>query len=379
MFFKDIVGYRETKKKLLHIINNDRVSHAQLFLGKEGSGNLAMALAYGQYINCQQKGEEDSCGTCPSCIKFQKLVHPDLHLVFPVATNEKIKKDPVSANFLERWRAAFLKNPYFTLADWQDIAETGNKQLLINTKESGEILKALSLKTYEAEYKIMLIWFPEKMNASSSNKLLKILEEPPEKTLFLLVASFAEQLLPTIISRVQLVKLNPIDNEELTNYIIDNYQLPKNEAENIARLSDGNVNQLIRIIEKGDDTEFFQHTFVQLMRSAFVGNVPGLIDWTDEIAKIGREKQKQFLIYGLHLFRESLIMNYGDNSLSKKNSKEAEFLKKFAPYIHGTNCMETIELFNDAVYHIERNANPKILFLDVALKLTKLLRVKMEV
>ncbi|NCP45398.1 MAG: DNA polymerase III subunit delta [Flavobacteriales bacterium CG18_big_fil_WC_8_21_14_2_50_32_9] len=379
MFFKDIVGYRETKKKLLHIINNDRISHAQLFLGKEGSGNLAMALAYAQYVNCQQKGAEDSCGTCPSCIKFQKLVHPDLHLVFPVATNEKVKKDPVSANFLESWRAAFLKNPYFTLTDWQEIAETGNKQLLINTKESSDILKALSLKTYEAEYKIMLIWFPEKMNASSSNKLLKILEEPPKKTLFLLVASFAEQLLPTIISRVQLVKLNPIDEKELTDYIIEKYQLPKNEAENIARLSDGNVNQLIRIIEKGDDTEFFQHTFVQLMRSAFVGNVPGLIEWTDEIAKIGREKQKQFLIYGLHLFRESLIMNYGDAALSKKNSKEAEFLKKFAPYIHGTNCLDTIELFNDAVYHIERNANPKILFLDVALKLTKLLRMKMEV
>jgi len=379
MFFKDIVGYRETKKKLLHIINNDRISHAQLFLGKEGSGNLAMALAYAQYVNCQQKGAEDSCGTCPSCIKFQKLVHPDLHLVFPVATNEKVKKDPVSANFLESWRAAFLKNPYFTLTDWQEIAETGNKQLLINTKESSDILKALSLKTYEAEYKNMLIWFQEKMNASSSNKLLKILEEPPKKTLFLLVASFAEQLLPTIISRVQLVKLNPIDEKELTDYIIEKYQLPKNEAENIARLSDGNVNQLIRIIEKGDDTEFFQHTFVQLMRSAFVGNVPGLIEWTDEIAKIGREKQKQFLIYGLHLFRESLIMNYGDAALSKKNSKEAEFLKKFAPYIHGTNCLDTIELFNDAVYHIERNANPKILFLDVALKLTKLLRMKMEV
>ncbi len=257
MFFKDIVGYRETKKKLLHIINNDRISHAQLFLGKEGSGNLAIALAYAQYVNCQQKGAEDSCGICPSCIKFQKLVHPDLHLVFPVATNEKVKKDPVSANFLESWRAAFLNNPYFTLADWQEIAETGNKQLLINTKESSDILKALSLKTYEAEYKIMLIWFPEKMNASSSNKLLKILEEPPEKTLFLLVASFAEQLLPTIISRVQLVKLNPINETELTDYIIEKYQLPKDKAENIARLSDGNVNQLIRIIEKGDDTEFF--------------------------------------------------------------------------------------------------------------------------
>lgn len=379
MFFKDIVGYTETKKKLLHIINNDRISHAQLFLGKEGSGNLALAMAYAQYVNCQQKGETDSCGACSSCIKFQKLVHPDLHLVFPVATNEKVKKDPVSANFIERWRATFLKNPYFTINEWQEIAETGNKQLLINTKESAEILKTLSLKTYEAEYKIMLIWFPEKMNTQSANKLLKILEEPAKKTLFLLVSCHAEQLLPTIISRVQLVKLNPISEKELTSYITKNYQFSNEEAVNIARLSDGNVNQLLHLIQKGDDTEFFQELFVQLMRSAFVGNVPGLIDWTENIAKIGREKQKQFLIYGLHLFRESLIINYGDLSLSRKNAKEAAFLDRFAPYIHGANCMDTIELFDEAVYHIERNANPKILFLDVALKLTKLLRVKMEV
>lgn len=379
MFFKDIIGYTETKKKLLHIINNDRISHAQLFLGKEGSGNLALAMAYAQYVNCQQKGETDSCGTCSSCIKFQKLVHPDLHLVFPVATNEKVKKDPISANFIESWRAAFLKNPYFTINEWQEITETGNKQLLITTKESAEILKALSLKTYEAEYKIMLIWFPEKMNNQSANKLLKILEEPPKKTLFLLVSSYAEQLLPTIISRVQLVKLNPISETELTSYITKNYQFSNEEAVNIARLSDGNVNQLLHLIQKGDDTDFFQEMFVQLMRSAFVGNVPGLIDWTENIAKIGREKQKQFLTYGLHLFRESLIMNYGDLSLSRKNAKEAAFLDKFAPYIHGFNCIDTIELFDEAVYHIERNANPKILFLDVSLKLTKLLRVKEEV
>lgn len=376
MFFKDIIGHSETKQKLLQIINSDRISHAQLFLGNEGSGNLALALAYAQYVNCQQKGADDSCGVCASCIKFQKLVHPDLHLVFPVASNEKVKKDPISAYFLDSWRASFLENPYFTLSEWQETTETGNKQLLISVNESTEILKVLSLKTYEAEFKIMLIWFPEKMNNPSANKLLKILEEPPNKTLFLLVSNSLEQLLPTIISRVQLVKLMPLSEKELTHYICANYQLTTDEATNIARLSDGNINQLMQLLKKGDDTAFFQEKFVQLMRSAFVGNVPGLIDWTEEIAKLGREKQKQFLMYGLHLFRESLIMNYGDSSLARKNTQEATFLEKFAPYIHGANCIDTITLFDEATYHIERNANPKILFLDVALKLTKLLRVK---
>lgn len=379
MLFKDIVGHQAIKQKLISIINNKRISHAQLFLGKEGSGNLAMALAYVQYLYCLNKTENDACGTCSSCIKLNKLVHPDLHLVFPVATNDKVKKDPVSANFIESWRAAFLENPYMSLEEWQEIAETGNKQLLISSKESADILKTLSLKTYEAEYKTMIIWYPEKMNAASANKLLKILEEPPQKTLFLLIATDVEQLLPTIISRVQTIKINAVDEKDLAQYAMEKYQLDSQKATDLALMADGNVNELKHLLNQMDSSTYFRDMFIQLMRSAFVANVPGLIDWTDEMAKIGREKQKQFLNYALHLVRESLMMNYGNNALGKKTSQEAQFLQKFAPFVHGANCLDIIALFDEAAYHIERNGNPKPIFLDVALKLTKLLRVKQPV
>lgn len=379
MLFKNIVGHQSIKQKLIAIINSERISHAQLFLGKEGSGNLAMALAYVQYLYCLNKTETDACGSCSSCIKVNKLVHPDIHFVFPVATNEKVKKDPVSKNFIESWRAAFLENPYLSLEEWQEIAETGNKQLLISSKESADILKTLSLKTYEAAYKTMVIWCPEKMNAASANKLLKILEEPPNKTLFLLVASSTVGLLPTIISRVQILKINAVDEKDLTQYAMEKYQLDAQKANDIALMADGNINKLKQLLNQQDNSTYFREMFIQMMRSAFVANVPGLIDWTDEMAKIGREKQKQFLHYALHLVRESLMMNYGSNAVGKKTSQEAQFLYKFAPFVHGANCLDIIDLFDEAVYHIERNGNPKPIFLDVTLKLTKLLRVKQPV
>lgn len=377
MQFIKIIGHKDVKSRLISGVRDTRISHAQLFLGKEGSGTLAMAIAYAQYISCENKLEQDSCGECDSCIKYEKLIHPDLHFVFPVATNAAVKKNPISANFLTSWREAILNDNYLTLEGWQNCLETGNKQLSITKDESIDILKKLSLKTYESEYKIMIIWYPEKFNISSANKLLKIIEEPPSKTLFLLVAQDAEQIITTILSRTQLVKVKQIDEVDLQAAIVARYQLPEGEAANVARLSHGDFNQTQKLIEHSGSEELYQNLFVDWMRSAFKGNVPGLIEWTEEIAKttFGREKQKHFLKYSLHLFRESLMNNYGDDSLERRNPKEHQFLKKFAPYIHGANCIEVIELFNDAIYHIERNANPKILFLDVSLKLTKLLRV----
>ena len=380
MQFKDVIGHKEIKKRLIANVKEGRISHAQLFLGIEGGGNLPLAIAYAQYVSCLDKKEEDSCGTCSSCIKFQKLVHPDLHFVYPVATNADVKDKPVSANYLINWREAILEDPYLSLQKWQSKLETGNKQLLISKYESEAILKALSLKTYEAEYKIMIIWCPEKFNMSSANKLLKIIEEPPAKTLFLLVAQDAEQIITTILSRTQLVKVGRIKEDELQNELITRYAIEQSAAYKIAHLADGNFIEAKRLIEQSDSEDIFYTLFVTWMRSAFKGDVPGLITWTEEIAatSFGREKQKQFLSYGLHVFRESLINNYGDDELSRVANNEAGFLNNFAPYIHGANGLEIIELFNDASYHIERNVNPKILFLDVSLKLTKLLRVPVE-
>lgn len=378
MQFKEIIGHNDIKNRLISSVKDGRISHAQLFLGAEGSGNLPLAIAYAQYIACENKTERDSCGTCSSCIKFKKLVHPDLHFVFPVATNKIIKKDPVSTHYISEWREIVLEHDgYITYAGLQDKLETENKQLLISKNESAEILKTLSLKTYEAEYKTMIIWWPEKFNNASANKLLKIIEEPPAKTLFLLVAHDSEQIINTILSRTQLVKVDRIKNEELEKELIKKYNLDANTAKNISQLSDGNFITAKKLIEHSEIEETFHNLFVLWMRSAFKADVASLIGWSENIAatSFGREKQKQFLHYCLHLFRESLISNYGDNSLNRIADNEVKFLENFAPYIHGANCLEIIELFNDASYHIERNANPKILFLDISLKLTKLLRV----
>jgi len=378
MQFKDVIGHESVKERLIKTVKEGRISHAQLFLGKEDSGNLSLAIAYAQYISCQNKSDTDSCGECASCIKFQKLIHPDLHFVFPVATNDEVKDKPISANFLVQWREAVLQEPYLSIANWQEKIETGNKQLLISKNESESILKILSLKTYEAEYKTMIIWYPEKFNIASANKLLKIIEEPPSKTLFILVAHDVSQLISTILSRTQLVKIGIVDETILKNELIKKYALEDSLAQNIARLSDGNFIQAKKIIEQSEQEELFFSLFTNWMRAAFKGDVPSLITWTDEIAKttFGREKQKQFLTYCLHLVRESLIKNFGKPDLGRTANNEKGFLANFAPFIHGANCMEIINLLNDASYHIERNANPKILFLDVSLKLTKLLRVE---
>ncbi len=378
MQFKDVIGHENVKERLINTVKEGRISHAQLFLGKEGSGNLALAIAYAQYISCQNKSDTDSCGECASCTKFQKVIHPDLHFVFPVATNDEVKEKPISANFLVQWREVILQEPYLSIANWQEKIETGNKQLLISKYESESILKILSLKTYEAEYKTMIIWYPEKFNIASANKLLKIIEEPPSKTLFILVAHDISQLISTILSRTQLVKVGNVEVAVLKKELIKRYALEESLAQNIARLSDGNFIQAKKIIEQSEQEELFYALFTNWMRAAFKGEVASLITWTDEIAKItfGREKQKQFLNYCLHIIRESLIKNYGNSDLERIANNEKGFLVNFAPFIHGANCMEIINLLNDASYHIERNANPKILFLDVSLKLTKLLRVK---
>jgi DNA polymerase-3 subunit delta' len=380
MQFSNVIGQSDLKNRLIASVKEGRISHAQLFLGEEGTGNLPLALAYAHYIMCEDKQDEDSCGVCSACIKNQKLVHPDLHFVFPTANTDKVKGKPVSDVFIDDWREIVLENNgYFSINQWQEKIETENKTLLIPSEESQEILKKLSLKTYESEYKVMIIWYPEKFNNSSANKLLKILEEPEPKTLFILVAHESEQLIPTILSRTQTFKVSKIKPEDLAENIVKEFKVSTEQATTISLLADGNYLEAKKLIQSSDSEEFFYNLFTNWMRAAFKADVLSLISFSDDIQKIGREKQKQFTQYCLHIFRESLINNFGSSALNKRTSTESQFLLKFAPFIHGANCIEIIELFNDAHYHIERNANPKILFLDVSLKLTKLLRVKAPV
>lgn len=372
MLFKEIIGQKATKERLIRSVKEGRMSHAQLFLGPQGSGSLALAVAYAQYISCANKQEDDSCGTCSSCIKYNKLIHPDLHFVYPVALSKDVR---VSTDLASAWRETFLENPYISLYNWFQSLDAENKQAVIGVEESGEILRKLSLTTYEAEYKIMIIWQAEKMNQSAANKLLKILEEPPDKTLFLMVCESEEQLLRTIVSRTQLIKIPRISDEDMMQALIDQNGLSPEAAEKTAHLADGNYSEARLLINENENAAHNLANFQKLMRASLKFDPKAVLSWIEEISSAGRERQKNFIGYSLHIIRESVVLNYGDAALVKLGADEQEFVKKFAPFIHGANISRFIEELDKAYFHMERNANPKILFMDLAFKFNELLNV----
>ena len=372
MLFKEIIGQQVVKDRLIRSVKEGRISHAQLFLGPQGSGNLALALAYAQYISCANKLEDDSCGHCLSCVKYNKVVHPDLHFVYPVALSKDVR---VSTDLAVKWRDAFLDNPYITLFNWFELLDAENKQAVIGVEESAEILRKLSLTTYEAEYKIMIIWQAEKMNQAAANKLLKILEEPPEKTLFLLVCESEDQLLRTIVSRTQLIKIVKINEHDLIGALAQRHSIAPEAAEGIAHLADGNYAEALSLINENENAGQNLASFQKLMRASLKFDPKAVMVWIDEIAVAGRERQKNFLNYALHIMRESLILNYADVSLVKLGADEQGFVKKFSPFIHSNNVEYFIEELNKAHHHMERNANAKILFMDLAFKFNELLNL----
>ena len=372
MLFKEIIGQSEIKNRLIRSSKEGRISHAQLFLGPQGSGGLALAVAYAQYICCTDKQEDDSCGKCSSCIKYNKLIHPDLHFVYPVALSKDIR---VSTDVAKEWRATFLDNPYITLFSWFEQLEAENKQAVIGVEERGEILRKLSLTTYESEYKIMIIWQADKMNPAAANKLLKILEEPPDKTLFILVCESEDQLLRTILSRTQLIKIPKLTDKDIKAALINHSELSPEAIDNIAHLADGNYAEALLLINENENAAQNLASFQRLMRASLKFDPKAVMSWIDEVAATGRERQKNFLKYALHIMRESLMLSYADESIVKLGSNEEDFVKKFSPFIHANNVERFIEELNKAYFHMERNANTKILFMDLAFKFNELLNL----
>jgi DNA polymerase-3 subunit delta' len=372
MLFSEIIGQQSVKERLIKSVKDERISHAQLFLGPQGSGNLALAYAYAQYICCKNKKDDDACGTCLSCIKYNKVIHPDLHFVYPVALSKDVR---VSTDVATEWRTAFLNNPYITLFNWFEMLEAENKQAIIGTEESTEILRKLSLTTYEGEYKIMIIWQADKLHHSAANKLLKIIEEPPQKTLFLLVCESEDTMLRTILSRTQLIKINKIADEELILSLIERHGLSSEDAEKTAHLADGNYAEAILLLNENINAVQNLESFKKLMRASIKFNPKGVLEWIDEVSGAGRERQKNFLAYALHILRESIVMSFGNDSLVKLSNDEREFVKNFSPYIHGNNIERFIDELNKAYFHMERNANAKILFMDLAFKFNELLNI----
>jgi DNA polymerase III subunit delta' len=373
MLFKQIIGQDDLKQQLKHMVQGQRISHGLLFSGKEGSGHLALALAFTQYIFCTNKNDDDACGLCSSCLKLNKLSHPDFHLVYPIASSKDVK---VSTDAVFAFREAVIRNPYLTLNDWFDELNAENKQPIISAEESSEILKKLSYTAYEGGYKIMLIWYPEKMNAVSANKLLKILEEPPEKTLFFLVTTAPDQIITTILSRTQMVKVGNISESILAHEIEQYYKLNAQDALNVARLAEGSWREVQSIMEEQDEMVALVQHFQALMRLALKFDALKMNQWIEQTAGFGRERQKQFFQYALHLIREALMINHGASNLVRLRGDELEFIKKFAPFIHEGNYERIIETFESAYFFVERNANAKILLMDVGLKLNEYMNFK---
>lgn len=383
MFFSEIVGQESIKEQLVQTVCENRISHARLFLGPEGAGALPLALAYAQYVNCTARGEFDACGKCPSCIKFKKLAHPDLHFVFPVVKQSSVKVS-VSDLFIREWRETVLANPYITYNQWLERIGSENRQGGIFVDESKEILNKLSFKTYEAEYKIMIIWLAEKMNLQTANKLLKILEEPPEKTLFLLIAESADRILPTILSRTQISRLPKIDTQSLANYLVETLHamsLPIDEqkALNTARISNGNLAAALNILQSTEENEENLKMFINLMRTSW--SVWGkkqamleLISWCEKITQLGREQQKAFLLFCLRMVRENFMLNRQQPSLAFLTDAENEFSQNFNAYIHPGNACQLANELNTAYYHIEANGNKNLVFMDLACKIVVLMK-----
>ncbi len=368
MQFSDIVGQNEVKEHLIRTVSENRVSHAQLFLGPEGSGNFALALAYAQFISCTDRSENDSCGVCASCRKYTKLIHPDLHFSYPFFRGGE-KEDGMPD--LEEWRDLVLTNPYFNLDEWRERLDAQNKQPNINKAECMNILHRLSLKPFESEYKAMIIWLPEYLK-NEGNRLLKTLEEPAEKTLIILVAQNQDQLLNTIISRTQLVKIPALSQKEIREYLLKTKDISESKAAQTAYLSDGNLQAALNFLKEDDNDNF--RLFSGWMRMTFADRGPSIFEFVEEASKIGRESQKNLLRYGINLIRECIMVLSDAHELVHLPANELDFVNKFSQQLDLAKSEALINEMDKAHYHIERNANPKILFLDVSLQFVKILK-----
>lgn len=378
MSFSRIPGHSEIIEKLVLSVREGRVSHAQLFTGPEGCGSLALAFAYARYIGCENRSETDSCGSCKSCLKHEKMIHPDMHYVFPVIKKKNSTDEPLSDDYLAAWREFNQKSPFGRVNDWLAFIGAGehNAQGMIYTAESAEIIRKMSLKPYESDYKIMVIWQPERMNPTSANKLLKLLEEPPERTIFILVSDEPDRLLPTIISRCQIVKIPPFSTGEIKSYLRASFGATETEAENTARLARGNIARAEELSNADEALKQNLGYFRELMRYAWKRDVIELIKWAENITSEGREAQKNFLDYSLRLLRENfmLTLNQKMNELVFLSEEEADFSGKFHPFIKFENIQPLAGQFSLAISHIEANGYARLVFLDLALKVTKLIR-----
>ena len=373
MLFEQIIGQKEIKDKLFQSVQAGIVPHARLFSGKEGTGALALALAYARYLHCTNRSEEDACNTCPSCQKFNKLSHPDLHFVFPII-NKKGSKDAFCDDFLPEWRKFIQETPYGNLSSWLENISASNAQGLIYARESNEIIRKLNLKAYESDYKIMIIWLPEKMHETAANKLLKLLEEPPEKTVFLLVSEEPERIITTIRSRTQNINIPPIAEENLSRALSDKYDLSSEDIQLVVRLANGSFEKAKQIIESTGENEAYLDLFITIMRNSWKRDISNMKAKSDEFTSMGRDKQKGFLAYAQRMIRENFLYRLQVPEINYMNRREAEFSVKFNQFVKEENIIDFMEDLALAEKHIESNVNARMVFFDLSMKIAVLLK-----
>lgn len=369
--FKDIIGQSAVKERLTQEVREGRIPHARLFCGPAGAGKLPLALAYARFICCPNRSETDACGTCPSCVKWNKLVHPDVHFAFPIV--KKAKKE-VCDDYIAEWRRLLLGTPYFNLNHWLDEMGAENGQAIIYAKESDEITRKLSLKSSQGGYKVVIVWLPEKMHEACANKLLKLLEEPPQKTVFLLVSENPERILPTILSRTQRLNVPKIEEKDIAEALQQRYGVQPRDSETIAHLSNGDFVTALETIHLNEENELFFNWFVSLMRLSYQRKIREMKQWSEQLAGIGREKQKNFLAYCQRMIRENFIYNLHCRQMNYMTVQEQNFAVRFAPFVNERNVMGIMHELSEAQVHIEQNVNARMVFFDFALKMIVLLK-----
>jgi DNA polymerase-3 subunit delta' len=372
MFFKDIIGQAEIKRQLIQSVKDGYIPHARLLSGPEGVGKVALALAYARYLSCTNRSEEDACGHCPSCIKYNKLSHPDLHFVFPIIKNDKKKKE-ICDDYLSEWRTFVLQNPYFNLQSWLNFIGAENSQGMIYARESDEIIRKLNLKAYESEYKIMIVWLPERMHEACSNKLLKMIEEPPSRTVFLLISEDPDRIIGTIQSRTQRLPVPPILPKDM-DVALSSKVVNDSERADLVHLANGNYLKAIELIETGDEKKQYLELFKFIMRNAWSRNIKNMKADAETFAGWGRERQKYFLAYSQNMIRENFLYKLNLPEINYLNSEEADFSVNFSPFVNEKNVGELMEELALAEKHIESNVNPRMVFFDLSMKIAVLIK-----
>ncbi|MCY7349301.1 MAG: DNA polymerase III subunit delta [Cytophagaceae bacterium] len=371
MLFRDIPGLESLKHTLCQSVSDHHVAHAQLFHGGPGSGALALALAFATYLNCENQQLHDACGTCASCAKMRKLAHPDVHYIFPVAATKAIKETQSDA-FLPLWRTFVAQQLYGGVPDWLEHIGAENKQGNISAEEARNVLRKLSLKAYEGEYKIMVLWQPEWLNVYSANALLKILEEPPERTIFLLVCTQIDKILPTILSRTQRVAVPAFGAEEMIGFLTEKKGVDPTRARQLAYLADGDLSYALTLAEGGESD---RHSwFANWMRLCYRTDLTQLVPLADKFDALAKEDQKGTLDYGLSLFRDLFLWQNGGEALVRLEGQELTFVQNFAKAIPPERVERIVQEFNVAYYHLERNVRAKMICLDLSLTLAKLFK-----